>query len=167
MRTLLNAIEKCIRIICTILLTVITAGVFLQVVMRYIFNDPIFWIEEFVINQLVWVVFLGVPLAVINRSHTRITFFVNLLPKVWQEWVEVVTQTICMVWMLFIAYCSLPVVKTTMRSLSTALQMPRGYLYLAVPVCGVLIAIYYLFNIYGDLRHLLGKQPAADTEENA
>lgn len=167
MKKILSLVEIIIRLICTVLLTVITLGVFTQVVMRYVFNAPVFWLEEFVINQMVWVVFLGVPLAVINRSHTRITFFVNLLPVKARQWLEILTQIVCTTWMLYISWHSLPVVKTTMRSLSTALQMPRGYLYLAIPVCGVIIALYYLVNIADDIKAVLGYGPAVTREEDA
>lgn len=165
-KKILDILAVVIRVLCTVLLTVITIGVFTQVMMRYVFNAPVFWLEEFVINQMIWAVFLGVPLGVMNRSHTRITFFVNLLPEKIRRWLEVATQTLCLVWILFISYHGMTSVKATMRSLSTALQIPRGLLYLALPACGVLIAVYLLFNIVQDIKaNLEGAAAESSTEE--
>lgn len=42
------------------------------VVLRYVFNDPITWSEEFVVTLFVWSVMLGVPSALRARMHIRI-----------------------------------------------------------------------------------------------
>lgn len=42
------------------------------VVMRYVFNDPITWAEEFVVTIFVWSVMVGVPSALRSRMHIRI-----------------------------------------------------------------------------------------------
>ena len=42
------------------------------VVLRYVFNDPLTWSEEFVVTIFVWSVMLGVPSALRSRMHIRI-----------------------------------------------------------------------------------------------
>lgn len=42
------------------------------VVLRYVFNDPLTWSEEFVVTLFVWSVMLGVPSALRARMHIRI-----------------------------------------------------------------------------------------------
>lgn len=44
----------------------------LGVVLRYVFNDPLTWAEEFVVTLFVWSVMLGVPSALRSRMHIRI-----------------------------------------------------------------------------------------------
>jgi TRAP-type C4-dicarboxylate transport system permease small subunit len=44
----------------------------LGVVLRYVFNDPLTWSEEFVVTLFVWSVMLGVPSALRSRMHIRI-----------------------------------------------------------------------------------------------
>jgi len=42
------------------------------VVLRYVFNDPLTWSEEFVVTIFVWSVMVGVPSALRARMHIRI-----------------------------------------------------------------------------------------------
>jgi len=44
----------------------------LGVVLRYVFNDPLTWSEEFVVTLFVWSVMLGMPSALRSRMHIRI-----------------------------------------------------------------------------------------------
>ena len=44
----------------------------LGVVLRYVFNDPLTWAEEFVVTLFVWSVMLGMPSALRSRMHIRI-----------------------------------------------------------------------------------------------
>lgn len=44
----------------------------LGVVLRYVFNDPLTWSEEFVVTLFVWSVMLGMPSALRTRMHIRI-----------------------------------------------------------------------------------------------
>lgn len=48
----------------------------LGVVLRYVFNNPLTWAEEFVITLFVWSVMLGVPSALRSRMHIRIDFVI-------------------------------------------------------------------------------------------
>jgi len=44
-------------------LAVMCVLAFLQVVMRYLFNYPLFWVEEVTIMLSIWLVFLGAGVA--------------------------------------------------------------------------------------------------------
>jgi len=44
----------------------------LGVVLRYVFNDPLTWSEEFVVTLFVWSVMLCMPSALRRRMHIRI-----------------------------------------------------------------------------------------------
>lgn len=44
----------------------------LGVILRYVFNDPLTWSEEFVVTLFVWSVMIGMPSALRSRMHLRI-----------------------------------------------------------------------------------------------
>lgn len=156
MKKQIEVLGKIVQAVCSAVIAIISIAVFIQVIARFVFNSPIFWIEEFAIDLMIWMILLGSALAVANRSHTRITFFINLLGEKARGVVEIFTQILCMVFMLYISYYSLGNVASTMKNLTTALRVPRGLLYASLPVSGVLIAIYYLCNIIDDIRTLAG-----------
>lgn len=59
-------------ILVTSMVAVITILLGLGVVLRYVFNDPLTWSEEFVVTLFVWSIMLGVPSALRARMHIRI-----------------------------------------------------------------------------------------------
>jgi len=63
------------------LFSMIIITVTIQVVSRYVFNNPILWTEELARYQLIILTFTGSAIAVRNRSHVSFDFIVNKYPK--------------------------------------------------------------------------------------
>lgn len=54
---------------------------FVQVVLRYVFNAPLMWPEELSRLLFLWLVFGAAPLATSRKAHLAVDFFVNFLPR--------------------------------------------------------------------------------------
>jgi C4-dicarboxylate transporter DctQ subunit len=67
------------------LLVAITTGVCLEVVMRYAFNSPIFFVVEMSEYALLWITFLGTGWTLRNNGHVRIEILLNFLSKKWRH----------------------------------------------------------------------------------
>ena len=52
-------LERSLRVLLGLVLAVLTGILFLQVIMRFVFESPITWAEEFPRIILIWLVFLG------------------------------------------------------------------------------------------------------------
>ena len=64
-----------------ILLSMLIASVvFLQVVFRYVLQQPLYWSEELPRYLLIWMSFLAAALAQKNEAHINITLAVTPLP---------------------------------------------------------------------------------------
>ncbi|WHH58225.1 TRAP transporter small permease [Petroclostridium sp. X23] len=63
------AIKNLIRVIITILSILIPTLIFLQVLLRYVFNAPLMGIEELITFPTIWLYFLGGAYASNARSH--------------------------------------------------------------------------------------------------
>jgi TRAP-type C4-dicarboxylate transport system permease small subunit len=64
--------------------------------------------------------------------------------------------------MLVVSYYSIGIVKISMRNLSTGLRVPLGFIYIALPVAGVLMTLYFLLQIY----HLINDNKQEEVEQN-
>nr|WP_309502774.1 TRAP transporter small permease [uncultured Roseovarius sp.] len=67
--------------LCLILIVGMLSAIFLQVVLRYIFESPVSWSDEIAIYCLIGTVYFGAALAVRERAHIRLMLFVNMLPR--------------------------------------------------------------------------------------
>lgn len=144
----LNAITAFIEYVCTLLFVVMASVTFFQVVGRYVFGKSYFWAEELARFSMVWIAFLGAAVAVSLKAHTRIDFFINLLPPKPRKFVEMFDNIACFAFIVLVTYYSIDIVKISMRNLSTGLRVPLGYVYIALPVSGVLMMVYFLVQIF-------------------
>jgi len=72
------------EVLCTVFIAIIASSVFLQVVLRFLFDTAAVWAEETAVYGMIFAVYFGASLAVRERAHIRITMLVNALPRAMQ-----------------------------------------------------------------------------------
>ena len=138
----------------TVLTIVMTALIFLQVVMRYIFKDSPAWTEELSRYLFLWAIWIGASYGVKTHSHVRLTILTNKLGKKAQDVVNVI------VWFLWTGFIIFLVVKgyelvgkfLTSGQVSTAMHIPMWIAYASVPVGCTLMTFRLLQNAYLAIR---------------
>jgi TRAP-type C4-dicarboxylate transport system permease small subunit len=134
------------------LMAVLTIALALQVITRYVFNEPLSWTEEVSRHLFVWMVFFGASGAIRERSHVAIELLVTRLPRK----VQLYTALLCNVMVLFflgnLLYWGAKAVDR-MWSLPTAtLELPVGLVYLVIPLCAALMMARTVVNMVADVR---------------
>lgn len=69
------------EVLSTIALMLVAGSVFLQVIMRFVFDSATTWAEELAVYGMIFAIYLGASMAVRERSHIRITMVVQRLPR--------------------------------------------------------------------------------------
>lgn len=64
-----------------VLVGVMTAVIGLQVFYRYVLNDALAWSEELARLMMVWMTFLGLPIAAYKLGHSALTLLLDALPE--------------------------------------------------------------------------------------
>ena len=125
-------------------LTVLVASVtiFAQVLLRYVFNRPIAWADEFAVLVFAWMIFIGAAVVQRTDSHIAMDTFVRLLPARAQftAYLLRVGAIACVLGVLFVEGLALSERFSGLEY--PAMGISRGYLYATLPVCVPLIAIY-------------------------
>lgn len=147
-----KSLEKIVNIIVTILFIIITIITFVQVITRYFMGISYFWAEELSRFSMVWITFLGATIAVSSSAHTRIDFFINLLPEKLKKFINIFDEFICMFFSIVISIYSIDTVKIAMKNVSTGLKLPMGFVYGALPFAGLFMALYFILRIYLRLK---------------
>jgi len=142
------------------------SGIFLcviaQVVLRYIFNNPLTWSEELARYLFIWCAFLGWLVASRRHSHLAMTFVVDRLPGSVQTVIGVLIQaaTLWFAWLL--GSRGLQLVRNNWDVENVAVPFNLGVVYLIEPIAAVVIAIYACIALTEALR---GTRPAAPPVE--
>ncbi|MCF6096463.1 TRAP transporter small permease [Thermovorax subterraneus] len=151
MKNITEKLATAIRLIATVLCILMTTVTFVQAMLRYLVGVSLVWAEELARYSMIWLCFLGAALAVSTDSHTRITFFVDLLPNPLRRYVYIFDDVVCLAFTCVITYYSINITKLTMMNISTGVPIPMGYVYGSLTLCGFLMVLYFLIKIYNSL----------------
>ncbi|NSW92679.1 MAG: TRAP transporter small permease [Firmicutes bacterium] len=146
-------INRILQYFLAVLMMVITALTFYQVVMRYVFKSAPFWSEEMVRFLFIWVSFVAAAVGIKEHVHIGIDALVNIFPKPVQKVVNILVYLVISIFGATLAYFGWPVVVMTHNQPSPALGIPMSYVYISVPVMGAMIIVYSLFEVIAMLRN--------------
>jgi TRAP-type C4-dicarboxylate transport system permease small subunit len=138
-----------------ILLSMGIAGVvFLQVVFRYVLRQPLFWSEELPRYLLIWMSFLAAAVAQKQDAHINITLALAPFSPRARQILQLFTNCIILGFLGILAYSGGLVTSITAHHRSTALQLPMGLVYAALPVGASLMMLYLVLQIVDGVRRL-------------
>ena len=147
MRKVLDIIEMAIQVISRIFIGGIVAVIFYAVVMRYIFHRPPAWSEELSRFVFIWMIMFSAVLVTREQSHIQITFILDLLPKTLRFYMSNFVR------LLMIGFCwvmiqqGLRIYPIVAEASSPSFGISMGWLYLSIPVSGILMGIYIVETI--------------------
>lgn len=148
METLKNGLNKIIEIFCIVLMTFMTILVTWQVITRYVFNNPSAVTEQLCQYLFIWLVLFGSAYIFGKREHMQITFIKEKLPNKLGKICDLLQEIIIFIFTLGVLVIGgyLSVVKQ-MVQFDAALQIPIGIVYASIPLSGVFILFYSIYNI--------------------
>jgi TRAP-type C4-dicarboxylate transport system permease small subunit len=132
--------------ISVLMLAAYFVAVLLQVFYRYVLNDSIFWAEEFVRASMIWGVMLASALVAASRNHIRVELLEDWLPPMGRRVVIFMANALSLGFCLILAYAGVELVNRTWFQLSPMLEIPKWWVYVAIPVGAVLEALLMLLT---------------------
>lgn len=122
--------------LCVFLMSFMTLLIFVQVVMRYVFNNSLSWSEELARYVFIWLIYIGISYGCKLRKHIKIDAALYLFPKKARRYVVLIGDLLFIVFALYITYTgfnyAMAQVQYDMRS--PALKIPFQYIYLSTVV---------------------------------
>lgn len=143
----LKRVEQTVGIVALLLMFVIICC---NVVMRYVFSEPLYWAEEASNYLFVWIGFLSCANSVAEGTHIRVTAFVDLLGERAKSWLAFGLDGLLLV--TFAAYIIPSWRALDSLHISTGLQINEKYPYAIIPITMVLCFIHVLLRVVGELR---------------
>ena len=152
---IIKTIDKIIKYILVALMVILSfLGVF-QVVSRLAGVVPS-WTEEAIRFLFIWASCVGAAIGIKEHIHIGIDVIVNLFPFIVRKIIAVIVQVLLLVFDVFIVRYGFLLVTKTMTQPSPAL-LPMGYVYLAIPVMGILGLYYSVLEIIQVIRSKEGQ----------
>ena len=130
-----------------------------QIVTRYFFNRPSTVSEELLTYSFTWMALLASAYVFGKRDHMRMGFLADQITgptrKILEAASDIMTFLLAGVVML---YGGSAITKLTMIQKTASLQVPMAYIYVMVPISGVLIMIFSIMNLIDTCHNDYSKQ---------
>ncbi len=135
-----------------LILAVMTAAVFVQVVLRYLGLTGIDGLEEVPRFLFVWLIMFGAAAAMWRNEHTVLDYFVNRFGPNVRAAILVLTNAVCIAFFVYLIWLSITLVPNAALQTSAGLGLTLDYVFAAVPFGAAVIIVPMIRNIYLALR---------------
>lgn len=152
LREISDKINYIVKYVGFVLMAVMTVVIVLQVFYRYVLDSSLSWSEELARYLFIWTVMLGASVGVKEKFHVAVTLIKNRVPKVLQRILDVVFDILLGVVALAMIIYGYDLAKSVAIQLSPATRISMYWVYLSVPVSGVLIIIHLLGRIGSNMN---------------
>lgn len=151
MKKLLDVMEMILKILCGILTGGIVAVIFYAVVTRYVFHRPPAWSEELSRFVFIWMIMLSAVLVTREQSHIQLTFLLDRLPERFRFLLSNVVRLVMIAFCWVMVQQGLKIYPIVAEASSPSFGISMGWLYLSIPVGGILMIIYILERMVASL----------------
>jgi TRAP-type C4-dicarboxylate transport system permease small subunit len=149
-------VDAVIRWVIIGLMFLMTVVVFAQIFFRYVFNVPLGWSEELARFAFVWVSFMGASALMRVREHINVTVFIDVMPKRLKASCALAANLCAMLCVYFFLVGGIELTRNEWGQLAPALQIPMGWVYLAIPIAASLMGVWVLLQTIESARAVVG-----------
>ena len=130
--------------------------IFIQVVLRYAFNESLFWSEEAARYLIIWCIFIGSSIAVREKGHATVDAIVVILPTKIKKLFFILANLAGITFCIILIWSGTLVVSNVMNygNITPSLGISMAFPYLAVPVGGALMLYRFLQLLIDDIKNL-------------
>lgn len=148
MTAIKDKLTKALQIICIVLFVFITIIGTYQIVTRYVFNSPSTVSEELLTFSFTWLALLSASLVFGKREHMRMGYFADKITGDSAIILSIISEILVLGFSgLILVYGGVAITKLTTIQITASLGVPMAYVYVVVPISGVLTILYNIINI--------------------
>jgi TRAP-type C4-dicarboxylate transport system permease small subunit len=143
-------LNRVLEVFLIFLMTVLVLDVLWQVFSRYLLSSPSSFTDELAGYLLIWVGVLGAAYVAGRREHLAIDILIQRSPPSRQRFLLYLIHTLIFLFALSVMVIGgvyLMYTRFVLQVKSAALQLPLGYVYIVMPISGLIIMYYEVLHI--------------------
>lgn len=160
-RAALDGIGQIERWVAVVMMATMVACIFAQVVSRYLFGQPLVWVEELSTYAFIWGTFIGAAAGLKQGRHIKIELFVARLPTGLRQGLRIALNLLIGIFCVLLVINgvkAMMIFEWRQRTIALPIELPR-YLFYSTPL--ILGATSMVLTVIQDLLEtLLTDQPA-------
>lgn len=135
--------------------------VFIQVIMRSVFNYSLSWSEELSRYIFIWQTWLGASTALKYNEHIRVELLFSFVKNLkFQKVIKTLADIIWLAFSLFLTYNGWELTQSMIsrNALSSGMRIPLALIYISLPVSSLLICLRLIPRIYHQIININGEE---------
>lgn len=144
MKKIINWLDEYMEIsVCIVLMSVMTLVIFVQVIMRYVFDSSLSWSEELARYLFIWLIYLGISYGSKIMKHIKIDAGLKIFPEKMRPYIVILGDIIFLAFAIYIMVTGwrLVLLQIKLTKTSPALKLPLQYVY-AAPMVGFALTAF-------------------------
>lgn len=107
-----------------------------------------YWAGEATRYLNFWITCLGIGVALQTGAHFSLVMFTERLSTGLQRILAVISHLTVLILFSVMIYYGIQMITWNFDQLSAAMEVPMSYVYMAIPICGVLVVLQTLISLY-------------------
>ncbi len=150
-RILSNAVEW----VCMVLMVVLSIDLFLGVFSRYVLAMTFTWYDEIARGCFVWLTLLGAAVGVKRHAHFRLHIVVDRLSPRLRQATVFLLPLVVIIFAGVLIQQGLVFLELGKFQQTPVMGLPKTWIYVAIPIGGVLMILYSLGPLWRAIRGLI------------
>lgn len=145
-----HRLNRVLEVFLVFLMTVLVLDVLWQVFSRYLLSSPSSFTDELAGFLLIWVGVLGAAYVAGRKEHLAIDILIQRSPPARQRNLLYLIHSLIFLFALSVMVTGglyLMYTRFVLQVKSAALQLPLGYVYIVLPISGLIIMYYEVIHI--------------------
>ncbi len=145
-----HKLNRILELTLILLMSVLVLDVLWQVFSRYLLSSPSSFTDELAGFLLIWVGVLGAAYVAGRKEHLAIDILVQKSPPARKRLLQYIIHSLIFLFALSVMVTGgviLMYTRFVLQVKSAALQLPLGYVYIVLPISGLIIMFYELLHI--------------------
>jgi TRAP-type C4-dicarboxylate transport system permease small subunit len=119
----------------------------LRIFLRYFLGVAWLWEPDFSRLLFIWIVFIGATVLYVGKGHLVADYFLSRMQLKTRERMHFMIDLMTAIFLAVLVLKGIEVTKVRMRIPFDTWDLPTGYAYMAVPICGAIMIIVALVRM--------------------
>lgn len=152
-----SKLDKIVAGLLISLMGIMVLNVSWQVVSRYVFQNPSSFTDELSRYMLIWLGMLGASYVAGQDQHLAIDILPQKLEGRAKAWLKILIYGLVLLFaflVLVLGGSNLVYITFILEQKSATLQLPLAYVYSIIPISGLLVTYYQIYQIEKQIASL-------------
>ena len=139
-----HTVNRIVRFILVIMLSVMIIVVLFGVLNRFLLKLPFSWTEEVSRFLMIWICMLGSTIAVKNGSHVAVSYFVSKFREDSRQKIAFINHLLIIAFLIIPSLYGIKLCISQVGQLSPALRISMFYPFISVPLGCIIMILHEL-----------------------